>query len=90
MRDTPWKALFISSLLLAAAGGGLFLWGIVRDVGWMGAMVGVFVLAIGSLLARMNYRALRYAEAPGPGTAFPIIGVCACAFVWIAIIVTRH
>ncbi|HEX8832281.1 MAG TPA: hypothetical protein VF705_13990 [Longimicrobium sp.] len=84
MVTTLWKPLFVASILLTAAGCALFVWGISRNIPWQGAMIAVLVIIMGGLLARMNYRAYRYAMLPTPSTALPIIGVTICALLWIA------
>jgi hypothetical protein len=38
--------------------------------------MGASVVVFGALLARINYRAYRYATVPGPSTTLPI-GLCA-------------
>lgn len=84
MRTTPWKPLFAGSVLFTAAGCAMFAWSISWNVGWEGTMVAVFVIVIGALQARMNYRAYRYAVLPTSRTTLPIVGVCVCALLWIA------
>jgi hypothetical protein len=86
MGVTPWKALFMSSLILTAAGCGLLTWGLSQRVGWPLSGTGAFVVVIGTLLARMNYRAYRHAVLPGPSTTFPIVFVTACAILWTALV----
>jgi hypothetical protein len=83
---TLWRALFAASLALTAAGCLLVLWGVVNEVGAQGTVMGGFVILLGSLLARMNYRAHRYGVPPGPGTMLPIVGVSVCALLWIAFV----
>jgi hypothetical protein len=82
---TPWKALFAASMVLTAAGCLLLLWSVVAQVGARGTVIGGFVIVLGSLLARMNFRAHRYGLLPSPTTTLPIVGVGACALLWIAI-----
>jgi hypothetical protein len=84
MVTTPWKPLLGASILLTAAGCAMFVWGIFRNVPWQATMMGVFVMLLGGLLARMNYRAYRYAVVPTPSTTLPIVGVGVCALLWIA------
>lgn len=84
MGTTPWKPLFIASILLIVAGCALFAWSVSRNLGWEGAMIALFVIAIGALQARMNYRAYRYAMLPTPSTTLSIVGVTICALLWIA------
>ena len=87
MRGTPWKVLFALSVLLTLAGCGVLVWSGWVSAGWSGAAIGMFVILIGGLLARMNYRAYRYAIIPGAGTTLPIVGVSVCALLWIMIAV---
>ena len=86
IRRTPWKALFAASLALTAAGCLLLLWSVVEQVGTTGTVIGGSIVVLGSLLARMNFRAHRYGLLPGPSTTLPIVGVSACALLWIAIV----
>ena len=87
MRSTPWKVLLGLSLCLTVAGCLLIGWSIANEVGPRSTVIGVFVVSIGALLARMTYRAIRYAKVPEPSTTLPIIVVSACALLWIAIVV---
>ncbi len=87
MRRIPWKALFVMSLALMAAGCAMLIWSILQKLGWQGAIIAIMVIVLGSLLARMNYRAYRYAVVPAPSTTLPIIGVGAGALLWIASVV---
>jgi hypothetical protein len=91
MLRLPWKTLFALSILLTLAGSALVAWSIINGIPWAGTMSGVFVVVVGAMLTRMNYHASRHGIRPGSASTLPLVGLLACALVWIGwVVATMH